>query len=370
MSLARTIRILTIVGARPQFIKAAGVSRAIAEFNSLDGDVVFEETTVHTGQHYDELMSEVFFDELGLEPPKYNLGVGSASHGAQTAEMLRLLEPVLLDEAPEVVLLYGDTNTTLAGALAASKLPVVLAHVEAGLRSRRRDMPEEVNRIVTDHVSTVLFAPSDLAVANLRREGIIRGVHQVGDVMHDVLLRTLRSTPSVEDPSRRLHLSAKYAVATIHRAQNTDSQRHLAGIFAGLGAVAEHGVDIVVPLHPRTRRHLAGDPPRGVQIIDPVGHSDLVRLMQGAFVVLTDSGGVQKEAYWLGVPCVTLRDETEWPETVDVGWNVTVGCDPARIVAGALRSVQRERPPLYGDGRTGAAIVDALRHEVLSKASA
>ena len=356
-----TVRILTVVGARPQFIKAAGVSRAIAAVNRLEDDAVLEEIVLHTGQHYDDQMSAVFFEELELSRPKYNLDVGSGRHGAQTAAILDRLEPVLLDEAPDVVLVYGDTNSTLAGAIAAAKAPVQVAHVEAGLRSFRRDMPEEVNRVVCDHIATLLFAPSALAVENLRREGIVEGVHEVGDVMYDVLRWTVARAPSAESVAARFGVAGPYAVATVHRAENTDAGDRLDDIFSGLRRVAETGVDVVVPLHPRTRQRLQGRTPAAVHVIEPLGHAELVALMMGSTVVLTDSGGLQKEAYWLGVPCVTLRNETEWPETVDAGWNIAVGTEPEAIVSAALRPPPLARPPLYGDGRTGSAIVDVLR---------
>jgi len=348
------MRILTVVGARPQFIKCAPVSRALL------GRA--EEILVHTGQHYDDNMSGVFFEELGIPKPHVNLGIGSGSHGAQTGRMLGRLEDVVLAEQPAVVLVYGDTNSTLAAALVAAKLCVPIAHVEAGLRSFNRTMPEEVNRVVADHLSTWLFCPSSVAAENLAAEGISRGVHMVGDVMRDALSYARQRATKRPDVLVRLGLEERrYVLATVHRAENTDREDRLRGILAAFAALDEV---VVLPIHPRTRKRVAdlGLATTGrVRLIEPQGYGDMIRLEEGARLVVTDSGGMQKEAYWLGVPCVTVRDETEWVETVAAGWNVVVGADPARIVD-AARSIAppAARPPLYGDGRAAQMIVELL----------
>jgi UDP-GlcNAc3NAcA epimerase len=350
------MKVMSVVGARPQFVKAAATSRSLRERH--------EEILVHTGQHYDYQLSGVFFDGLDLPAPDVNLGVGSAPHGAQTARMLEGLEAAVMAHRPDWLLVYGDTNSTLAAALAAAKLSIPIAHVEAGLRSFNREMPEEVNRVLTDHVSALLLCPSETAVRNLAAEGITRNVHLVGDVMLDVLCgaqrRTAERAPTILSG---LGLTPKtYLLVTVHRSENTNGGSHLASILEALGALDE---PVVFPMHPRARRVLAGAAaaPRSprVRLIDPVGYLDMVSLIASARLVLTDSGGVQKEAYWLGVPCLTLRAETEWVETVHVGWNTLVGADPDRIVQ-AVRSVAppAARPPLYGDGRAAARCVDLL----------
>ena len=348
------MKIVSVVGARPQFIKAAVVSRVLRGRH--------QEILLHTGQHYDDEMSGVFFRELDLPRPDINLGVGSGSHARQTGEMLIGIEPVLLREKPDGVLIYGDTNSTLAGALAAAKLGIPLAHVEAGLRSFNRAMPEEINRVVADHLSDLLFCPTRTAVENLAREGITAGVHRVGDVMYDLLLQSLPLAERTSTILERLGLQpGAYLLATVHRASNTDLRENLAGILAGLGATGE---TVVLPLHPRTRHALAGwglVPAEKVRLIEPVGYLDMLVLEKNARLILTDSGGVQKEAYWLGIPCVTLREETEWVETVEAGWNVLVGTSVEHLVA-AVHSFHPpgEQPALFGDGRAGEQIVRIL----------
>lgn len=347
-----TMHIVTIVGARPQFIKAAAISRVLRQRH--------REVLVHTGQHYDASMSDVFFRELDIPAPDVNLAVGSASHGAQTGAMLAKIEAVLLAERPDWVLVYGDTNSTLAGALAAAKLHIPVAHVEAGLRSFNRAMPEEINRILTDHVSDLLLCPSQTAVDNLAREGITRGVTLVGDVMADVLrLAVERADTALPDIPGVV--SGAYALATVHRAENTDDATRLRGILTGLSLLH---MPVIFPVHPRAQRAIATigwTPPDHVHLIEPVGYLSMVALMRSARVILTDSGGVQKEAYWLGVPCVTLRDETEWVETVMHGWNTLVGADSERIVAAARQpSPSAPRLPLYGDGHAAERCVAAL----------
>ena len=349
------MKVLTVVGARPQFVKAAALSRVLRQRHT--------EILVHTGQHYDYEMSGAFFDGLEIPAPEVNLGVGSGAHGAQTASMLSGIEAVLAAEKPDMVLIYGDTNSTLAGALAASKLCIPVAHVEAGLRSFNRRMPEEVNRVVADHLSNLLFCPSDVAVRNLAAEGISRGVHVVGDVMLDVLnwaVQRLDRHPS--QTLQRLELGDRqYVLATVHRGENTDDPSRLSSILEAFARLHE---PVIFPVHPRTRKAIQNvslQLPARVHLVEPVGYLEMVALTQGARLVLTDSGGLQKEAYWLGVPCVTLRDETEWVETVETGWNTLAGADYATI----RRTVENVAPPagrpsLYGDGNAAMRCVDLL----------
>ena len=351
------MKIVSIVGARPQFIKAAAVSRKLRERH--------QEILVHTGQHYDYEMSGIFFDGLEMPRPDANLEIGSGPHGAQTGAMLRAIEEVLVAERPDAVLVYGDTNSTLAGALAAAKLSVPVAHVEAGLRSFNRGMPEEINRVMADHLSHLLLCPSDTAVRNLAAEGIFENVHLVGDVMLDVLNWAKQhaagngNRPAVLS---RFGLSKRaYLLATVHRSENTNDVAQLSRIFEALDSLEE---PIVFPVHPRTRKMIGemGFRPRPhLHLIDPVGYLDMVALVGSARSVLTDSGGLQKEAYWLGVPCVTLRNETEWVETVETGWNVLAGSDRDKI----LRAVNSWNPPdsrpaLYGDGAAASKCVDLI----------
>jgi UDP-GlcNAc3NAcA epimerase len=350
------MRVLSVVGARPQFVKAALLS---AEFARRGVD----EILVHTGQHYDASMSDVFFDELKLPAPSHHLGVGGGSHGAQTGEMLKRLEPVVIAEAPDWVLVYGDTNSTLAGALVASKLHVPLAHVEAGLRSFNREMPEEINRIVADHVADRLLVPNENSARQLASEGITRGVIVVGDLMVDLVTQVSRHLPPVPPILERLGLRPRtYCVVTIHRASNTDDPAAFEKLITGL-----RGVDmpIVFPVHPRTRDAAqAFGVGRGDNIIacEPLPYMDMAGLVARSAMVFTDSGGLQKEAFVLKVPCVTLREETEWGETLEDGWNVLAGTDPQRIVQASRRMtpVRQGRP--YGDGHAAARIVDALLH--------
>jgi UDP-N-acetylglucosamine 2-epimerase len=357
------MKLINIVGARPQFIKVGPVLRAIEKHNREHPDRPIREVLVHTGQHYDYEMSKVFFEELELKEPDYHLGVGSGSHAYQTGEMLKRIEEVLLAERPDWVLVYGDTNSTLAGALAAAKLHIPVAHVEAGLRSFNKRMPEEINRVLADHVSDLLFCPTKTAVENLRREGITEGVHLVGDVMYDSVLYNGELAERRSDILKRLKLKPKgYALATIHRAENTDDSQRLEAIFRALEQIAQQ-IPVIVPLHPRTRERLAelGLSPDHVRIIEPVSYLEMLLLERDAKVILTDSGGVQKEAFFFRVPCVTLREETEWVETVEAGWNVLVGCDPERIVQ-AARSAQpgEEGASPYGEGCAAAQIVKVL----------
>ena len=350
------MKILTVVGARPQFIKAAPVSSALR-------DAGIEEFLVHTGQHYDEKLSATFFDDLSINAPAVNLGVGSDTHGAQTGAMLSALEKLMMQEQPEWVLVYGDTNSTLAGALAAAKLQVKLVHVEAGLRSFNKRMPEEINRIVADHLSDLLLCPSMTAIRNLEAEGITKGIALVGDVMVDALHQAVERAKERPSVLKGLGLRPRqFVLATIHRAENTDDPSRLRQIVS---AFLESQEEIIMPVHPRTRKALNALgvlPSLGkLRTLEPVGYLDMIMLESSARVVLTDSGGVQKEAYWLGVPCLTLRDETEWVETVEAGWNRLVKAETPAILA-ALKTVHipSSRPVLYGDGHAAVRSVDQL----------
>jgi UDP-GlcNAc3NAcA epimerase len=359
------ITILSVVGARPQFIKAAVVSRALRRCPEA------REILVHTGQHYDNEMSRVFFQELAIPEPDINLGVGSDRQGAQTARMLDGLERLMLEHAPDWVLVYGDTNSTIAGALAAAKLRIAVAHVEAGLRSFNRDMPEEINRVVTDHLSSLLFAPTEAAIANLSREGIAGPrVLVVGDVMYDAALFYARLAALAESPLLQLGLEPHaYLLATIHRAENTDDPERLAAVFGGLARIARE-VPVVVPLHPRTRKMLgvlsgADAATRELRLIEPVSYLSMVLLEKHARLIVTDSGGVQKEAFFHGVPCVTLRGETEWVELVQSGWNELVLPRSAEDVHDAVRRALARTAPIaqpefYGKGKAAEEIAEAL----------
>lgn len=342
-----TVRILTVVGARPQFIKAAAVSRAIRHTEGLS------EIMVHTGQHFDADMSDVFFDELDIPAPAHRLAIHGGGHGEMTGRMMAALEPVVMAEKPDWVMVYGDTNSTLAGALVAAKLHIPVAHVEAGLRSFNRRMPEEVNRVVTDHVATLQLCPTVVAVENLANEGIRNGVHHVGDVMYDA---TLFAVKQAEGRSRiRAELGLKergYAIATVHRAENTDDPARLSAVLSFLREQAA-GLPLLLPLHPRTRQAVqrTGCSLDGLMVIGPVGYLDMAQLLGGAAAVFTDSGGLQKEAYFHRVPCTTLRDETEWVETVTHGWN--------RLWQGPPHGGRRTITD-YGDGRAAHAIAALL----------
>ncbi len=356
------IKIVTVIGARPQFIKAAAVSRAIGE-NYHDK---VTEVLVHTGQHYDDKMSKVFFDELKIPPPKYNLEISGGRHGAMTGRMLEAIESVLLEEGPDWVLIYGDTNSTLAAALAAAKLHIKIVHVEAGLRSFNMRMPEEVNRIVADRLSTLLLCPTEEAVINLANEGVKNGVHLVGDVMYDVSLHFSDIASRRQDFLAGLGVAPKsYVLATCHRAENTNDPARLAGIVHGLAAVAKSR-PVIFPLHPRTKVKIQEygllQVLEEVSVIEPVPYFEMIALEMNAEVVVTDSGGVQKEAFFYRVPCVTTRDETEWVETVESGWNVLVGSDANKIVDAVVRHAQRVKLDIspYGQGDAAERILDVL----------
>jgi len=312
------LKVVSIVGARPQFVKAAVLSRELRKDHT--------EILVHTGQHFDSNMSDVFFQEMEIPAPDYNLNIGSGNHGEQTGAMLKGIEEVLLKEKPDWCLVYGDTNSTLAGALAAVKLHMKVAHVEAGLRSFNRRMPEEINRVLTDHISDLLLCPTKTAVDNLRNEGITQGVHLVGDVMYEALMWAVEKARIHSTILTDLNLTPKnYLLATVHRAENTDDPERLGNILSAFNQIQE---PLIWPVHPRTRKKLAElrwQPGDHINLIDPLGYLDMAQLEQNARMILTDSGGIQKEAFWLQVPCITLRDETEWIETVESGWNILVG---------------------------------------------
>ncbi|MFN2462144.1 MAG: non-hydrolyzing UDP-N-acetylglucosamine 2-epimerase [Candidatus Velthaea sp.] len=351
------MNVLSVVGARPQFVKAAVLS---AEFARRG----IAELLVHTGQHYDYDMSQVFFDELGMRPPDRSLEVGSGTHAEQTAEMLRRLEPIVLEARPDWVVIYGDTNSTLAGALVASKLSIPLAHVEAGLRSFDRTMPEEINRVVADHLSALLLAPTPEAVRQLAREGIFDGVALVGDLMIDLARETAAALPASFPLPEGLR-AGEYGVATVHRAATTDDPAALRRIIEGLRDLP---FPVLFPVHPRTAQHLPADlrdHPGAIRFTSPISYRTMIAVLRSARVVLTDSGGIQKEAAALHVPCVTLRENTEWVETVESGWNALAGTDPSRIAEFALRPAPRVPGPYDQVASTcAAAIVDALMSHV------
>lgn len=351
------MKVASIVGVRPQFVKASVVSRELRKNH--------EEILIHTGQHYDYEMNKIFFEELCIPEPDYYLGVGSGLHGYQTGEMLKKIEEILVNEKPDLVLTYGDTNSTMAGALAASKLGIKSAHVESGLRSFDRSMPEEINRILTDHCSDYLFCPTQNAVDNLKREGITQNVHLTGDVMVDSLLFNKSIAETRSSILNDLKLKSKdYLVATIHRASNTDNKEKLQNIVE---AFQELDQDIVFPVHPRTVKLLKSyglynKLNSSVIITEPLGFLDFVKLMNHARMILTDSGGVQKEAYILTVPCITLRENTEWIETVEDGWNILVGSNKDKIIS----TVEEFKPSLeshtnrYGCGDSSRYIASAI----------
>jgi UDP-GlcNAc3NAcA epimerase len=352
------VKIVSVVGARPQFVKAAVLSAALRAH--------FDEVLIHTGQHYDDLLSDVFFRELGLPAPDANLGVGSAGHAVQTARMLEGLEPVFQREQPDVVLVYGDTNSTLAGALVAAKLGLPVAHVEAGFRSYERGLPEEINRVLTDHVSSYLFCVTSTAAECLRREGIERGVYEVGDLMYDSLLAAMPRAKAIETDvlSRQRLEPDQYYLATVHRAASTDDHEALRCVFQ---AFARLDLPVVLPLHPRTRAAMslaAITPADNVRTGEPVGYLEMLALERNARAILSDSGGVRREAYFLSIPCVTLRTESEWTETLATGWDVLAGFDPDLIVKAAQRPrPETAPPPIFGDGHTAATIVEILQRD-------
>lgn len=348
------MKIITIVGARPQFIKAAPVSKVLRREH--------EEILIHTGQHYDENMSKVFFDELNIPRPDYNLEVGSGSHGKQTGEMLIKLEEIYMKEKPDLVLVYGDTNSTLAGALCASKLLIPVVHVEAGLRSFNMNMPEEQNRILTDHLSKILFVPTETAITNLQKEGITKGVYNVGDVMYDAVLNFTEIAKEKSSILKDLDLEGKsYILTTIHRAENTNDINRLKSIIEALN---ESGKTVVLPLHPRTKKYVESyglSFSKNIKIIEPVGYLEMLSLENGSEKIVTDSGGVQKEAFFMKKPCITMRDETEWVETVENGWNKIVGTDKAKILDCINNFLpEQKQKSIFGHGKAAENILEVL----------
>jgi UDP-N-acetylglucosamine 2-epimerase len=374
------MKLITIVGARPQFVKASAVIRATQKFNKRGKRI--REILIHTGQHYDYLMDRVFFEELKLPEPDYHLGVGSGSHARQTGIMLERIEAVLQKEKPHVVMVYGDTNSTLAGALAAAKLNLPVAHVEAGLRSYNRTMPEEVNRLLTDHLSTFLFCPTQQAIRNLSKEGVKDGrkriVKNVGDVMYDSILFYSKIAEKISTILERLDLcnphsaigNRQYILATLHRAENTDDPQLLRSILKALNEIGGKAL-VILPLHPRTKKmmkvhHLLLQF-KNIKFIEPVSYLDMLTLEKNAKAILTDSGGIQKEAYWFGVPCLTLREETEWVETIEQGWNKLVGREEKKIVEAVRQLIGKrlpeKRPGIFGDGKAGGTIIRLLKDQ-------
>lgn len=352
------MKIITIVGARPQFIKTAPVS------HELRKDHI--EVLVHTGQHYDDEMSKVFFEELNIPEPDYNLGIGSSSHGKQTGKMLKEIEKVLINERPDMVLVYGDTNSTLAGALGSAKLNIPVAHVEAGLRSFDKSMPEEINRVLSDCISSMLFAPTETAIKNLKKEGIVNGVYLVGDVMYDAVLQNIERAKQISNIIDRLYLKEKeYLLLTIHRAGNINNIQNLSAIVDALLDIKEQ---VVFPVHPGTMKHLKEmglleklKKSSNYKVIAPVGYLDFLMLEYNAKKILTDSGGIQKEAYFFKVPCITLRENTEWVETIEDGWNVLVGTD-RKLIVQMVREYNPVRPQrkVFGDGKASEKIVEKV----------
>lgn len=353
------MKLTTIIGARPQFIKAAAVSREIAKHDSI------EEIIVHTGQHFDANMSEIFFDQLQIPKPDYNLEINSLTHGAMTGRMIEKIEEVLFKEHPDWVLIYGDTNSTIAGSLAAKKLHIKVAHVEAGLRSFNRQMPEEINRILTDKISDLLFCPTDTAVQNLLNEGIgknsLARIVKCGDVMQDaaIFYSNMAQKPDIE-------LSGKFILATIHRAENTDSPKRLTSIFNALNKIS-NDIPIILPLHPRTKKIISNSQfsinNSQLIFIDPVGYLEMIYLLKKCSLVMTDSGGLQKEAFFFEKPCVTLRDETEWIELVENDFNKVVGADEDKIILGFQKMIKIQNDyniNLYGNGEASKKIISEL----------
>lgn len=361
------MKIVTIVGARPQFIKAAVVSRAIESYNRQNSENLIEEVIVHTGQHYDNNMSNIFFTEMSIPKPKYSLHIGGGSHGAMTGQMLEQIETVLLEEKPNVVLVYGDTNSTLAGALAASKLHIPVAHVEAGLRSFNMNMPEEINRILTDRISKWLFCPTKTAVNNLTKEGFENfsaKVECTGDVMYDASLFYKQNANLSKEISELINRHGDFYLATIHRAENTDKVERLRNIIESLESIAKDKA-VILPLHPRTKKviEMANIKIENIMTIEPVGYFDMICLLERCLAVFTDSGGVQKEAYFFKKQCITLRDETEWIELVEYGFNQLVGAEKTKILQAEqnLKLIKKDFSlQLYGDGKAGEKIVGEL----------
>ncbi|MCF6335822.1 MAG: UDP-N-acetylglucosamine 2-epimerase (non-hydrolyzing) [Spirochaetales bacterium] len=352
--------ILTVIGARPQFVKAAVLSRLIRHKYSKE----FKEILVHTGQHYDKNMSDIFFKEMEIPEPDYNLNIGSGSHGMMTGKMLEAIEGLLLEHRPDYLLVYGDTNSTLAGALAASKLHIPVIHVEAGLRSFNMHMPEEQNRIVADHLSTHLLCPTETAISNLKKEGLTKGVENIGDIMLDAsLFYRKKLEHSMSFLPEEIRNMDDFFLITLHRAENTDDKERLTSIVSALNSLEAYTG--VLPLHPRTKKMLSKwglyfkD---HIKVIAPVGYLDMIRLESSCNFILTDSGGVQKEAYFFGKPCITMRNQTEWVETIEAGCNILTGADQNKILS-AINNFSKQKfeyPSLYGKGDTGERILKLL----------
>ena len=353
------MKLITIIGARPQFIKAAAVSREIAKHENIN------EIIIHTGQHFDANMSEIFFEQMHIPKPDYNLEINSLSHGAMTGRMIEKIEEILLEEKPDWVLVYGDTNSTIAGSLAAKKLHIKVAHVEAGLRSFNRNMPEEINRILTDKISDILFCPTDTALKNLQNEGIgensLSQIVKCGDVMQDaaIFYSNMSQKPEIEIPK-------SYILATIHRAENTDDPKRLNSIFNALSNIANE-IPIILPLHPRTKKIISNSQfsinNSQLIFIDPVGYLEMIYLLKTCSLVMTDSGGLQKEAFFFRKPCVTLRDETEWIELVENNFNEIVGADEDKIILGYQKMIKIQNDyniNLYGNGEASKKIINKL----------
>lgn len=362
------MKLLVIVGARPNFIKVTPLIEEIERFNKMKRGCRFNYCLVHTGQHYDYEMSKIFFQELEIPKPDYNLGVGSGSHAWQTAETMEKLEPVILKEKPDLVVVVGDVNSTLAGALVAAKLHIKICHIESGLRSFNKEMPEEINRVLTDHVSDILFCPTKTAVENLKKEGIKRGVYNVGDIMYDAFLKGVKIAKERSKILKRLKLRpGEYFLLTLHRSYNVDNPERLKKILTTINKSVER---IVFPIHPRTQKQLKkikylSSSLKNFQIINPIGYLDMLWLEKNAKKILTDSGGVQKEAYFARIPCITLREETEWVETIISGWNILVGDKSSKI----LSSIKKFNPPksytrYFGNGKSAEKILKVLCKKV------
>lgn len=370
-----SLKIITVVGARPQFIKASAVSRAIQHWNLEHPDQRLEEIIVHTGQHYDYNMSDIFFEQLNIPKPRVNLEVGSGSHGFQTARMIEGIELVLETEKPDLVFTYGDTNSTLAAALVASKQGILLAHIEAGLRSYNMKMPEEINRVLTDRISNLLFCPTNIARDNLMAEGIREGVYVVGDVMYDTLLHYSNLARKSSCIIGNLGLKSKeYVLCTVHRAENTDNLHSLSNIMGSLQKIAQE-YTVIFPVHPRTRaalKRIGISETSNIMFLEPVDYLDIIRLQQEAIAILTDSGGVQKEAFINQVPCITLRNETEWVETVESGWNIIAGTNEELIIQALYsminnQNLKREKVSnIYGNGNAADKIIKIIANVKLT----
>jgi len=375
---------MSLVGARPQFIKLSPLVKAIETFNQTDNPFSIQHFIIHTGQHYDHGMSDIFFDELEIPHPDLNLGVGSGPHGAQTGKMLEGIEKILMDEKPDMLVIFGDTNSTVAGALAAAKLHVPIAHIEAGLRSFNRMMPEEVNRIMSDHVSDLLLAPTPAAVNNLKKEGLDNRTISSGDIMYDTVLLNAKLAAHKSHILAKLDLTPKsYAIATCHRAENTDDPQRLANIMNAFNEIAKDHLPVVFPMHPRTKNILPKVLPdwkanKNLIILEPVGYLDMVQLVEGARMALTDSGGLQKEAFFLECPCVTMRDETEWTETVEAGGNIITGADPEKILSAVSHWIEQTEKGLsfteklqdtFGEGNSANITVQAMVDFITKKSA-